>query len=185
MQHNAVHHRIVDRVGSVGAMVVGDRDPAPELACEVPGPGLHRHGWRGGHDNSSHGRNQAMLIAEANVQTERSGRYLVQLCQHIDKAGRAHPHLRAQVEWSDDRGVISLDRGRCTLRALPGALTLRPEAPDEDTLHRLEQRIAGRLQRIGRRDHLTVTWTPPLTEGEQPIETPIEATADTRGDAGD
>jgi hypothetical protein len=32
-----------------------------------------------------------MLIAEANVETERSRRYLVQLCQHIDKAGRAHP----------------------------------------------------------------------------------------------
>ena len=113
-----------------------------------------------------------MLIAEARVETERAGRYLVQLCRHIDKAGWAHPQLRAQVEWSDDRGVISLDRGRCTLRALPGVLTLRAEAPDEDTLHRVERPIADRLERIGRRDHLRVTWIPPRSAGEQPVQTP-------------
>jgi hypothetical protein len=100
-----------------------------------------------------------MLIAEAHVETERSSRYLVQLCQHVDKAGRAHPQMRAQVEWSDDRGVIRFHGGRCTLRALPGVLTLRAEAPDEDALRRVEQRVADRLQQIGRRDHLTVTWT--------------------------
>jgi hypothetical protein len=113
-----------------------------------------------------------MLIAEANVETERSRRYLVQLCQHLDKAGRAHPQLRAQVEWSDDRGVISLDRGRCTLRALPGLLALRVEAPDEDTLRRLESPIADRLRRIGRRDHLTVSWTPPQGVAAEPAGTP-------------
>ena len=48
-----------------------------------------------------------MLIAEASVATERSGRYLVQLCQHISKVGRAYPQLQAHVGWSDDRGQIS------------------------------------------------------------------------------
>jgi hypothetical protein len=81
--------------------------------------------------------------------------------------------------------VISLDRGRCALRALPGVLTLRAEAPDEDTLRRVVFPITDRLKRIGRRDHLRVTWTPPRTAGEQPVETPPKATADTRGDAGD
>jgi hypothetical protein len=100
-----------------------------------------------------------MLIAEAHVETGRSSRYLVQLCRHVDEAARAHPQMRAHVEWSDDHGVISFDWGRCTLRALPGVLTLRAEAPDEDSLRRVEHRVADRLQRIGRRDHLTVTWT--------------------------
>jgi hypothetical protein len=113
-----------------------------------------------------------MLIAEANVETERASRYLVQLCQHLHKAGRAHPQMQAHVEWSDDHGVISFDWGRCTLRALPGVLTLRAEASNEDTLHRLEQRIADRLQQVGRRDHLRVTWTPLRGPGEQPVETP-------------
>jgi hypothetical protein len=45
-----------------------------------------------------------MLIAEGRVQAERSSRYLLQLCRHVDKAGQPHPQLRAHVEWSDDRG---------------------------------------------------------------------------------
>jgi hypothetical protein len=100
-----------------------------------------------------------MLIAEARVATDRSSRYLVQLCEHVDKIARAHLQMQAHVEWSDTHGVISLGWGRCTLRANPGVLTLRAEAPDEESLRRVQQRVADRLERIGRRDHLTVTWT--------------------------
>lgn len=100
-----------------------------------------------------------MLIAEARVETERASRYLVQLCRHVSKAGRAHPQMRAQVEWSDDHGVIGFDWGRCMLRALPGVLELRAEAPDDESLQRLEQRVADRVEQIGGRDRLTVTWT--------------------------
>jgi hypothetical protein len=112
-----------------------------------------------------------MLIAEAHVETERSSRYLVQLCRHLDKVGRAHPEIQVHVEWSDDRGVISFDWGRCTLHALPGVLRLRAEAPDEESLRRLEQRVADRLEQVGRRDHLTVTWRLAQGADEQTIET--------------
>ena len=108
-----------------------------------------------------------MLIAEARVATERSSRYLVQLCRHVNLVARANPQMQAHVEWSDDRGVISFGRGRCTLRADPGVLALYAEAPDEDSLHQLEQRVAGRLEQVGRRDRLTVTWTPSRGGGEQ------------------
>ncbi len=111
-----------------------------------------------------------MLMAEARVATERSSRYLVQLCRHVNKVGRAHPQMQAHVEWSDDRGVISFDWGRCTLRADPGVLTLRAEASDEERLHRLEQRVADRLEQVGRRDHLTVTWTLARGAGEETVE---------------
>jgi hypothetical protein len=113
-----------------------------------------------------------MLIAEAHVETGRASRYLGQLCRHVNKAARAHPQMQAHVEWSDDRGVISLDRGRCLLHVLPGVLTLRVEAADEDTLRRVEQRVGDRLERIGGRDHLTVTWTPPRGAGEESAEPP-------------
>lgn len=108
-----------------------------------------------------------MLIAEARVETERPGRYLVQLCEHVSKVSQGHPQMRADVEWSDDHGVISFGWGRCTLRADPGALSLRAEAPDEDSLRLIQYRVADRLERIGRRDHLTVTWTPPQGTAEQ------------------
>lgn len=101
-----------------------------------------------------------MLIAEAKIETERPGRYLVQLCQHINLVAQTHPQMRAQAEWSDDRGVINFGAGRCVLRADAGVLTLRAEAADADTLNELQQRIAGRLEQVGRRDGLTVTWGP-------------------------
>ena len=108
-----------------------------------------------------------MLIAEASVATERPSRYLVQLCRHLDLVGRRHPQMRAHVEWSDDYGVISFGLARCTLRAGQGVLTLSAEAPDEESLHQLEQRVADRLQQVGRRDRLTVTWTRPGLTGEK------------------
>jgi hypothetical protein len=89
--------------------------------------------------------------------------------------------MQAEVEWSDDRGLIDFGWGRCTLRALPGVLQLRAEAPDEDSLRRIEHRVADRLDRIGRRDHLTVTWTPPQSAGRETAQTPTGATEGTRG----
>jgi hypothetical protein len=112
-----------------------------------------------------------MLIAEARVETERSSRYLVQLCQHVSKVAQGHSPMRARVEWSDDRGVIDFGAGRCTLRAEPSGLTLRVEASDAESLRMVEQRIADRLERFGKRDRLTVSWTTPQDAAEASAET--------------
>jgi hypothetical protein len=79
-----------------------------------------------------------MLTAEGPVATERSSRYLVQLCQHLNTVGRAHPQMQAHVGWSDDRGQISFGWGRCTPRADPGVLSLRADAVGEEHLYRLQ-----------------------------------------------
>jgi hypothetical protein len=125
-----------------------------------------------------------VLIAEASVATERSSRYLVQLCRHVSLAAQAHPQMQAQVEWSGDRGVISFLWGRCSLRADPGVLALRAEAPDEESLHQIEQRVADRLEQVGRRDRLTVMWTPPRGAGEEPTR-PTGVAEDNGGHAHD
>ena len=109
-----------------------------------------------------------MLIAEASVETERSGRYLVQLCQHVDAITQRHPQMRAHVEWSDDHGLIDFGWARCALRAEPGVLWLRAEAPDEDSLHQIERQVAERLEQVGRRDRLTVAWAAAHGAAEQP-----------------
>ena len=111
-----------------------------------------------------------MLTAEARVETERSSRYLVQLCKHVSEIGRANPEMQARVEWAEDRGLIEFDWGRCTLGALPYGLILRAEATDEEHLRQIEQRLAGLLERIGRHDHLRVAWTAPQGDQEHPQE---------------
>lgn len=116
-----------------------------------------------------------MLTAEARVETERSSRYLDQLCRHAQQMGR-HPHYRQgarggadthrrpavhHVEWTDTDGTVRLSLGRWTLRATPDALVMRAEAATEEDLQRMRDLIAARVEKIGRRDHLTVAWRQP------------------------
>src|SRR5919106_6617321 len=115
-----------------------------------------------------------MLIAEARGGTERPSRYLAQLCRHLSKASQRNPQMQAQVEWSDDRGVISFGwGGRCTLRADPRVLSLRAEAPDEEGLRQVLDQVSERLERFGRRDHLRVTWTSPQGVAEPVTRSPV------------
>ena len=111
-----------------------------------------------------------MLIAEAHVQTEDPERYLARLGRHASEMGKhllhqprthdggdAPPEIR-RVEWSDRSGALILNWGQCTLQAVPGTLRLRAEAADEENLTRIQDLVAGRLEKFGRREQLKVTW---------------------------
>ncbi|WP_377273001.1 DUF2218 domain-containing protein [Peterkaempfera sp. SMS 1(5)a] len=113
-----------------------------------------------------------MPTAEAHVATGRGSRYLTQLCRHLDRmslmnhqpgtaphAGHTPPQVQ-HVDYSDTHGVVRFAEGRWTLHATPDTLTLRVEADDEQTLQRLRDAATARLEKIGRRDRLTVTWNP-------------------------
>lgn len=135
-----------------------------------------------------------MPTAHATVATARPGRYLTQLCHHVDQLRRhgGHPHrpraadpahvppgARARVTWSDTDGVIDLGWGRCTLRAADGALVLHAQAENAADLQRLQALLGARLQQIGRRDRLVVEWEPVAA----PPTTPVRP-QDTTGAAG-
>ncbi|HEY0448621.1 DUF2218 domain-containing protein [Actinophytocola sp.] len=120
-----------------------------------------------------------MLTAEAHVPTERASRYLVQLCRHASQLGQHRPRLHVRddthappavqhVEWSDTHGTVRLNRGQWTLEATQDTLTLRAEATSETELRRIQDLLAGRLEKIGGRDHLTVTWQRPDAPPGQP-----------------
>lgn len=120
-----------------------------------------------------------MLTAEAHVRTERPRRYLDQLGRHADHLTRllrhrahngddhAPPEVR-HVEWSDTRGVVTLNWGTVTVQATHGALTLRAEAANGQDLRRIQDLLAARLEKIGRRDRLTVTWREPEAPTSRP-----------------
>ena len=114
-----------------------------------------------------------MLTAEADIQTEHAARYLARLCGHAGKMGttggrpghRPPSHARGgappevrHVECSETEGAVSLNWGRWTMRALPGLLAVRVEAADQESLRRIQDLFTARLQRFGRREHLTVNW---------------------------
>jgi hypothetical protein len=75
-----------------------------------------------------------------------------------DAAGGRPP--AATVSSAGREGIIDFGWGRCTLHAATDALTLHAEAGDPQRLQQIKDGITARLERIGRRDQLTVTWTP-------------------------
>lgn len=100
-----------------------------------------------------------MPTAAASVPTNRAGRYIAQLCRHLNLMSRMrHGGQVQQVDWSDTTGTIRFTQGTCTMQAASDSLALRIEADDEQTLRQLQEAIAGRLATIGRRDHLAVNW---------------------------
>jgi hypothetical protein len=120
-----------------------------------------------------------MLTAEAHVKTDQPSRYLIQLCKHASGMGShlSHtPRLHAdgqapprveQVEWSDTDGIVRLNFGQWTMQAASGALTIRATADDEEKLRRIQAFVTGRLEKVGRRDSLTVSWHQPADAGDQ------------------
>lgn len=117
-----------------------------------------------------------MHAAEARIATGRASRYLVQLHRHADQMrrmpvrpprahGGAMPKVE-HVEWSDTHGLIEFPWGRCTAEATEDTLTLHAEAGNEEDLRRIQEGIGRRLETIGRRDQLTLTWRP--TEEPRP-----------------
>jgi hypothetical protein len=119
----------------------------------------------------------AMPTAEATIQTERPDRYLAQLCGHAGKMGGHQHHLpgrhadgtsRPEIrnsEWSGADGTVTLNWGQWTMHAASGTLTVRAEADSEEHLRQIQDLLTARLEKIGRRDHLTVTWQPPALPG--------------------
>jgi hypothetical protein len=116
-----------------------------------------------------------MLTTEAVIVTDHAEQYLARLGKHMSKlgdAGRGH-RLRAHgggdashhvpprvehTEWSATSGTVRLDWGGWTAEADPRTLRLRAEAADEASLRRIQDMLTTRLEKFGRREHLTVTW---------------------------
>jgi hypothetical protein len=132
-----------------------------------------------------------MLTAEARVETDRAGRYLTQICQHLSNRGRhlgtgkglrlrhrpgghqgGHPRPvtagQVQVEWTETEGTVRFPGGHCTMRASGDALLLRAEAADSAALEFIENLIGSHLERFSRREPLTVTWYPAGPQPAQP-----------------
>lgn len=128
-----------------------------------------------------------MPLAQVHVATERPSRYLVQLCRHISQMGRQSGHRPPSlhgggkhippevlhVEWSDTHGAVRLNWGQLTVQTAADGLTLRVEADNDEDLRRIQDLLAGRLEKIGRRDHLTVSWQ----QSEEPFDQADETAA--------
>jgi hypothetical protein len=69
------------------------------------------------------------------------------------------------VECSETEGTVRLNWGQWVMRASLGLLAIRAEAADEESLQRIQDLLTARLQKFGRREHLTVNWQPSAAAG--------------------
>jgi len=95
------------------------------------------------------------LVAVAEVATDAPQRYAKQLVSHLGR--------RLTWETDGDSSRAAIGSGVGTVVVGTGVLTLRAEAPDAETLARIQHVLGSHLERFGQRNELIVTWG-----GEQP-----------------
>jgi uncharacterized protein len=91
------------------------------------------------------------LSSQATVSTEKPVPYMRQLCKHFGH--------KVDAVFTDDSGYINFEAGRCDLRAGDGELFLTVTADSEENRERLRNVVGSHLERFGRRDELSVTWS--------------------------
>ncbi len=116
---------------------------------------------------------KSMLTANAVVPTDGANRHLTQLCRHAAKmresrhlqmgshdSGHMPPKMQ-RVECTDTQAIFTVEGGRCVIEATHVALTLRVEAADQNSLRRIQELVAHRVETIGSREGLKVSWQTP------------------------
>ena len=88
--------------------------------------------------------------ARADVPTDSPDRYAKQLLSHLGQ----------RTAWTTDGGTSTAAIAGGTGRIVvgDGVLTLIAEAPDDETLTRVQHVLGSHLERFGQRNELTVTW---------------------------
>ena len=92
-----------------------------------------------------------ILTARADVPTDAPARYAKQLVSHLGRK------VEFTVEGETSTAVIAGGTG--VIEVGDGVITLRAEAPDAETLDRVQDVLGRHLERFGQRNELTVVWT--------------------------
>jgi uncharacterized protein len=94
-----------------------------------------------------------MPASQAHVSTASASHYLQQVCKHWSH--------KFAVEFTPESGHIPFADGRvCNLEATGDLLTLQAEAPDAETLERLQRVVVDHIKRFAFREDLgEIAWT--------------------------
>jgi hypothetical protein len=94
-----------------------------------------------------------MPSSNARVATANASRYLQQVCKHWSH--------KFAVEFTPERGRVPFaDERVCEFKAEPQALVMHLEAPDEESLTRLQGVVVDHVKRFAFREDLgEVAWS--------------------------
>ena len=97
-----------------------------------------------------------ILTARADVPTDAPERYAKQLVSHLGR--------RTEFTTEGVTSTAPIAGGTGVIEVGDGVLTLLAEAPDGETLARVQDVLGRHLERFGQRNELTVVWTTDHTE---------------------
>ena len=92
-----------------------------------------------------------LLSARADVVTDAPARYAKQLVSHLGR--------RVEFETVGDTSTARFGEGTARVVVGDGVLTLLAEAPDTESLARVQDVLGRHLERFGQRNELAVSWT--------------------------
>ena len=91
------------------------------------------------------------LSSRADVVTATPERYAKQLVSHLGR--------RTEFTTDGATSTAAIAGGTGVIEVGEGVITLRAEAPDAETLARVQDVLGRHLERFGQRNELTVLWT--------------------------
>jgi hypothetical protein len=103
------------------------------------------------------------VTAAGRIVTDRPSQYLAQLCEHFRHESRRHFGQEIDVSFSDAEGRVDFApfvSGTLRLDASErGVLVLEARGTDQAGLERVQQIVGENVERLGKRDGLTVEWS--------------------------
>ena len=91
-----------------------------------------------------------MIQAQATVQTDNPGRYILRLCKHFSH--------RVPSQWSDEEGQVDFAMGQCLLRVQENALNVVCQAENSQDLEDIQETVKSHFDRFAHQEQLVLHW---------------------------
>ena len=99
-----------------------------------------------------------MIRSTTRFDSARAERYLVQLCKHFAHKVPATYEAAGDGTGSRAEGKVDFPWGVCRLSATGAGLAITCEAPDRESLKRVEYVVADHVERFAWREKPRIDW---------------------------
>ncbi len=90
------------------------------------------------------------MISKAIIDTEQGSNYIGKLCRHF--------RHKIETSYSENSGKAIFPKGVCEMNATPQQLVFEIDAPDLETVEKIQGVIDRHLIKFAFRESLTITW---------------------------
>lgn len=86
----------------------------------------------------------------AKIETQEGSNYIGKLCRHF--------RHKIETSYTENEGKAIFPKGICVMTATPRELMLEIDAPDQETVEKIQGVLERHLVKFAFRENLTITW---------------------------